>query len=120
MLCTVKMLIISGKLQQLLQENRFAPDGKVRELQVSAKVYDELVITETGSILKGTISKSRIPSNRVIELAHDGHQGIIKTKSLLREKVWFPGIDHLVENVVKHCIPCQASTAKEQLESYKM
>ena len=58
--------------------------------------------------------------NRVIELSCESNQGIVKTKSPLREKFWFPGIDHLVDNVVKHCIPCQASTAKEQLEPYKM
>ena len=26
-------------------------------------------------------------------LAHVGHQGILKMKKLLREKVWFPGIE---------------------------
>ena len=120
-LSALKMLITSGKLQQPLQESRFAPDVNVRELQTYAKVQDELVLTEKGSILIGT--KILIPEtlrSRVIELAHEGHQGIVKTKSLLREKVWFPGIDNLVENVVKRCIPCQASTAKEQLVPYKM
>ena len=33
----------------------------------------------------------------VIDLAHEGHQGIVRTKQLLREKVYFPGIDKLVE-----------------------
>lgn len=33
----------------------------------------------------------------------------MKTKQLIREKVWFPGIDKLVEDTVKACIPCQAS-----------
>ena len=32
---------------------------------------------------------------RVVELAHQGHQGMVKTKRLIREKVWFPGIDAL-------------------------
>jgi len=30
---------------------------------------------------------------KVIQLAHEGHQGIVKTKALLRSKVWFPNID---------------------------
>lgn len=30
---------------------------------------------------------------RVIDLAHEGHRGIVRTKQLLREKVYFPGID---------------------------
>ena len=30
---------------------------------------------------------------RVIDLAHEGHQGLVKSKQLMRTKVWFPGID---------------------------
>ena len=33
----------------------------------------------------------------------------MKTKQCIREKVWFPGIDKQVEEIVKSCIPCQAS-----------
>ena len=51
---------------------------------------------------------------RVINIAHQSHQGIVKTKQLLREKVWFPGIDKLVEATVKSCIPCQASYQGQQ------
>ena len=32
-----------------------------------------------------------------LQLAHEGHQGIVKTKQLLRQKVWFPNIDAQVE-----------------------
>ena len=35
---------------------------------------------------------------------------MVKTKQLLREKVWFPGIDKQVEHLVKSCLPCQAVT----------
>jgi hypothetical protein len=31
--------------------------------------------------------------HQVLELAHEGHQGIVKTKQRLRTKVWWPGID---------------------------
>ena len=30
-----------------------------------------------------------------MDLAHEGHQGITKTKALLREKVWFQRINQL-------------------------
>ena len=42
-------------------------------------------------------------------LAHSGHQGIVKTKRFLRDSVWFPGIDSMVEEAVKGCLPCQAA-----------
>ena len=47
---------------------------------------------------------------QAIELAHTGHQGIVKTKRLLREKVWFSSIDRMVQERIKNCIPCQAAT----------
>ena len=49
---------------------------------------------------------------RTIDRAHHSHQGIVKTKQLIRENVWFPGIDKLVEETVHCCLPCQASNPK--------
>ena len=46
---------------------------------------------------------------QVLELAHEGHQGVNKTKSLLREKVWFPRIDAMVAKLLDECIACSAS-----------
>ena len=46
--------------------------------------------------------------NRAMDIAHD-HQGIVKTKAMVREKVWFPGIDQMVEDKVKTCMACQAN-----------
>ena len=45
---------------------------------------------------------------KVVEIAHASHQGIVKTKQLVRAKVWFPGIDKKVEQAVKSCIQCLA------------
>jgi len=57
---------------------------------------------------------------KVIQLAHEGHQGIVKTKQLIREKVWFPGVDKQVENICKSCIPCLASVPKTTTEPLVM
>ena len=46
---------------------------------------------------------------QIIGLAHEGHQGIGKSKSLLRETVWFPKLNDLVESTIKNCIACQSS-----------
>jgi hypothetical protein len=51
-------------------------------------------------------------TEKIIDIAHQGHQGIVKTKALLREKVWFPGIDKAVERKITNCIPCQACSNK--------
>ena len=44
--------------------------------------------------------------DHVIQLAHEGHQGVVKTKQRLRTKVWWPGIDKQAENYCKSCIDC--------------
>jgi hypothetical protein len=48
-------------------------------------------------------------THRAIALAHEGHQGIVKTKQLIRSKVWFPNMDASVEKAVKSCMACVAN-----------
>ena len=39
-------------------------------------------------------------------MAHAGHQGMVKTKRLIRSCIWFPGIDAMVERMVNMCLVC--------------
>ena len=83
-------------------------------------IFNELSSAD-GIILRQT--KLVIPTalqRRVVKLAHEGHQGIFKTKALLRTKVYFPGIDRLTEDVVKQCIACQANTRERNYEPLQM
>jgi hypothetical protein len=69
------------------------------------------------SALKEILPKSL--AGKVVDIAHQEHQGIVKTKALLREKVWFPLIDKEVERKISNCIPCQACSKKNNPESLK-
>ena len=72
-------------------------------------VADELSQVD-GVILRGDrLVVPRNLRNRTVALAHASHQGIVKTKALVRETMWFPGIDRMVEEEVKSCIACHAS-----------
>ena len=73
------------------------------------QIKQELSVSN-GIILRGTriIVPERL-RQRVIMLAHSGHQGIVKTKRFLRDSVWFPGIDKMVEEMIRECLPCQAA-----------
>ena len=53
---------------------------------------------------------------KIIDIAHEGHMGMTKTKALLREKMWFPKIDNLVEAKVKSCLACQVTAARNERE----
>ena len=70
---------------------------------------EELTVTPKGVIFRGTrIVISNILQQRAIDLAHTSHLSITKTKSLIREKIWFPGIDEMIKTTIAKCIPCQA------------
>ena len=56
---------------------------------------------------------------QVIDLAHAGHQGLVKTKILIRARVWFPKNDHLVEDTIKECSMCQSNTNSASYEPLK-
>ena len=59
-------------------------------------------------VLRGT--RLLIPAklrDRVVDLAHKGHQGLTKTKQRLRSKVWWVGIDRQVEAKCKTYHSCQ-------------
>ena len=84
----VKELIRNGKWYEIC---RTVLVKNLQHLKSLAKVQSELTVASQGLILRG--SRIIMPfklQNRVVVLAHEGHQGIRKTKSLLREKVWFP------------------------------
>ena len=55
---------------------------------------------------------------RAVVLAHEGHQGI--TKTLLREKVWFPCTGQVTDNAIKRCVPCQSATPRTAYEPLNM
>ena len=59
-------------------------------------------------VLRGTrLLILRKLRERVLDLAHEGRQGLVKTKQRLRTKVWWAGIDKQVENRCKTCHGCQ-------------
>ena len=64
-------------------------------------------------ILRGTrIAIPKMLKQRVVELAHEGHQGIVKMKERLRSKVWWPGIDKDAERKCRECYGYQSVTKK--------
>ena len=84
-------------------------------------IKDELTVTTKGLVLRGT--RIVIPQQlqqRAIDLAHDSHLGLNKTKALLREKVWFPKIDKLVQSTLEKCLPCKAVSKPKQPEPLSM
>ena len=80
------------------------------ELQRFHHLRQELTITADNVLLRGNriiIPQALRP--KTLKLAHQGHQGIVKTKQLLRSKVWWPAIDNDAEQLINSCLACQAT-----------
>ena len=66
-------------------------------MEEAAKVYydfkEESVVSANGRIvLQGTcIILPPCLWDKAVKTAHEGRQGVVKTKALLRTKIWFPG-----------------------------
>jgi hypothetical protein len=43
-----------------------------------------------------------------MHIAHEGHQGITKTKAFMRSKVWFPGFNDKVDHAMEEWAVCQS------------
>ena len=88
-LCNIRKCLESGQLDSLPK-----PFLGVRQ----ELTYVGCVVIRGTSIVPPASLRDRI-----LELAHEGHQGIVKTKERLRTKVWWPGIDRQAELKCKTC-----------------
>ncbi len=86
------------KLMQAINSQRWhTTDDRITPYK---KIKEELC-TVDGLILRG--DRLVIPESlhqKAVDIAHNGHQGIVKTKGLPRETLWFPGIDRMVEHTI--------------------
>ncbi|GFR83013.1 transposon Ty3-G Gag-Pol polyprotein [Elysia marginata] len=71
-----------------------------KSVKEELSVFDGIILRQNRVVIPTSLQM------QVIRLAHASHQGIVKTKQLIREKVWFPGIDQQVESHLRGCIPC--------------
>ncbi|KAK0144487.1 hypothetical protein N1851_017148 [Merluccius polli] len=82
--------------------------------ELTVSLSDDIILRGTRIVIPASLEQ------RVLQLAHEGHQGIIKTKTLLRSKVWFPNIGQKAESIVKNCLARQANTLVTQSEPLRM
>ena len=80
-----------------------------KDLIVYYAVRDEL------TVVKGVVMRSDriIPPTNVtmksVQIAHQGHQGMTRTKQRLRELYWWKSMDLQVEKMIQSCVVCQQS-----------
>ena len=101
-------LTMGHKWYRLDEKNEY-DTTMLNELKAFRKFKDELTVTCNGILLKGKrIVLPKVLQNVAINIAYVGHQGIQKTKALLRTKVYFRSMDVLAEKKIENCLACQA------------
>ena len=73
------------------------------------KSFRERIKINGNKIGKKNIIVPKELQEKIVTISHEGHQGLVKSKMFLRSKMWFPGMDKMVEKEVKVCAPCQAA-----------
>ena len=116
------MCVVVGSkptLAQDRQSSNWTPRSQPRQAE---NVKDELTVSdESDIVLKNScIVVPTVLRKKAISLAHEGHQGLVKTKQLLREKVWFPGIDQLAKRTIETCLACQANSTDNRPDPLQM
>ncbi|XP_064482545.1 uncharacterized protein K02A2.6-like [Ornithodoros turicata] len=59
----------------------------------------------------------RTLTSRLLEMAHETHPGIVRTKQRLRDLYWWPGNDAQVEKMVHDCSICQSADKSAKVAS---
>ncbi|UYV69790.1 hypothetical protein LAZ67_7000738, partial [Cordylochernes scorpioides] len=93
------------KLKDMVQKGVW-PYPLNEEFKCFYKFKDELSIFDN-LILKG--SRILLPSKlikRVLRIAYETHQGMTRTKQLLREKYFWINMDFDIENLIRNCPIC--------------
>ena len=79
-------------------------------LQSYYTARDELSTFAAGCVSRGARAvKPASLRARMLELAHEGHPGVVRMKQRCRENIWWPGIDKDVEHQVRECTACVMS-----------
>jgi len=82
--------------------------GNWNQCSTSVKAVKNEITVVGRVVLRGTrIHMPKSLQKKTILLAHEGHQGITKTKARLRTKVWWPLMDKAVEEFCRSCHECQ-------------
>ena len=112
------------KDQQLQALITYIERGSIDKKDINVKSYKDMfteLTTVNGLVMRA--ERIVVPEGlrgTMVKIAHEGHQGIVRTKQLLRAHVWFPGMDAKVEEYVKKCIACQATTPEHKREPLQM
>lgn len=111
-LSTLEVEEVSKRDEELVRILRFIKEEEWEKSCVNYFPFRDEFCSIGYLVLRGSrIVIPRSLRKQCVQLAHQGHLGIVGTKQQLRTKVWWPGMDKEVEKYVKSCHGCQITSA---------
>lgn len=89
------------------------------EVQQYKPFASELCVVDDMLLRGQKIVIPRKLREKTLQLAHEGHQGMVAMKARLRSKVWWYGIDKEVETFVRACKECVLVSVPDPPEPLK-
>lgn len=77
-----------------------------QDLAIYKSVEDQLEVVNGLLMKTGLVVLPPELRDKAMRIAHSGHLGITKTKSILKERVWWPRINKTVEDWIMACRTC--------------
>jgi len=92
-----------------------------KTLKIFAKICSDLTSVDGNLVLRRScIVVPDALQKRMVELAHESHQRLVNSRSLLRSKVLFSRMHSLADSIVKCCVPYRVATPKPSLETLQI
>jgi len=98
----VMQTLLTAVKRGYIKSNEMTVLKPYKDVFVEIGFADELLLKGERLIIPQSLQKA------AVQLAHEGHQGMVRTKAYLRSMMWFPGLDKLVEMTIRDCLACQS------------
>ena len=101
----------TNTFKDCLQNNNWGSTKVTRQYKSSQHNFaykDPLTLMNSHILIPEMLHK------KVLNLSHHGHLGIFKMKYLMNTKVWWPNMNTDIENFVKSCIRCTATSQPDK------
>ena len=98
---------ILGKVREMIVHGWPASKCVSDTIKPYYSVRNELSVLSDGTVVRG--ERLVVPSalrQQVLQLAHEGHPGVVRMKQKCRGTIWWPGVDKDIEAYVRHCEAC--------------
>ena len=97
----------------LLQLREILRNGWRNRKEISPEIFPYFAVKDELSVVDDCVMRGEhfvVPATliqNVINCGHEGHPGIVRTKSRIREYFWWPRLNSSVECAIRQCGPCQ-------------